>query len=459
MSVDLSLDQDGGLLKEILTPGLEGEDEMPRRGDTVLVHYVGTLADTGDKFDSSRDRGEKFRFNLGKGEVIKGWDLGVASMTRGEKAKFIIRSDYAYGENGSPPKIPPKATLIFEVELFDFFGEDISKNNDRSVVKRILEVGEGLDHPNEDSVVEVQLKGLCDGKVFDERESLTFTLGEGEESNIPAGVERAIEKMKKSEKCQVQFNETHGFTKASIAQGMPSQGAFKYDIWLKTFERAKESWQMDGEQKLEQAKLLKERGTQFFHGSKYDLAAKKYNKIVEFLEHEISLNGDSEEARRSLLQAARLNLAMCHLKKANWIEARNICDKVIEENQNLAKAFFRRGEAQFNLNDHELARKDFMRVLEIDPENKAAANKVALCNKAVKQQKQQEAKTYANMFEKFARIDEKKAADQRRREKPLEINEWSKSSATGNDPNKMKVSGDVEMDLDLNQAIQADQES
>jgi FKBP-type peptidyl-prolyl cis-trans isomerase len=75
------------------------------------VHYTGTLLD-GTKFDSSVDRDEPFSFSLGHGSVIKGWDIGVATMKKGEKALFTLRHDYAYGEKGSPPTIPPSATLV-----------------------------------------------------------------------------------------------------------------------------------------------------------------------------------------------------------------------------------------------------------------------------------------------------------------------------------------------------------
>jgi peptidylprolyl isomerase len=91
----------------------------------LLVHYTGTLLD-GTKFDSSRDRDEPFTFTLGAGEVIKGWDLGVATMKKGEKSILTINSDLAYGDNGSG-KIPPKATLKFEVELLDFHEKPKSK--------------------------------------------------------------------------------------------------------------------------------------------------------------------------------------------------------------------------------------------------------------------------------------------------------------------------------------------
>ena len=74
------------------------------------------------------------------------------------------------------------------------------------------------------------------------------------------------------------------------------------------------------------------------------------------LEHEISLKDGKEAERKALLQAGRLNLSMCCLKQSQWIEARNLCDKVLEENTEAAKAYFRRGEALFNLNDHHLGK-------------------------------------------------------------------------------------------------------
>ena len=112
MALDISPEQDGGVLKEILKVG-EG-DETPSSGCNVKVHYTGTLLD-GTKFDSSRDRNEPFEFELGQSRVIKGWEIGIATMKKGEIAVLTCAPDYAYGKTGSFSKIPPDSTLKFEV--------------------------------------------------------------------------------------------------------------------------------------------------------------------------------------------------------------------------------------------------------------------------------------------------------------------------------------------------------
>ncbi|KAG1855784.1 FK506-binding protein 1 [Suillus fuscotomentosus] len=103
-----------GVSIETIVPG-DGKT-FPKRGDTVTIHYVGTL-ENGTPFDSSRDRKEPFVTQIGVGKVIKGWDEGVPQLSLGQKANLIATSDYAYGARGFPPVIPPHSTLKFEVEL------------------------------------------------------------------------------------------------------------------------------------------------------------------------------------------------------------------------------------------------------------------------------------------------------------------------------------------------------
>ena len=93
-----------------------GDGKQAKAGDLVSVHYTGWLED-GTKFDSSKDRNQAFRFNLGAGMVIKGWDEGVAGMNIGGTRKLTIPSELGYGSRGAGRVIPPNATLIFEIEL------------------------------------------------------------------------------------------------------------------------------------------------------------------------------------------------------------------------------------------------------------------------------------------------------------------------------------------------------
>ena len=94
-----------------------GNGAIPKNGQTVIAHYVGTL-ENGTKFDSSRDRGNPFSFVLGMGKVIKGWDEGLSTMKVGGIRQLIIPPDLGYGSR-SAGAIPPNSTLIFEIELID----------------------------------------------------------------------------------------------------------------------------------------------------------------------------------------------------------------------------------------------------------------------------------------------------------------------------------------------------
>ena len=120
---------DGGVMKTILK---EGEGDLAPLGCTAKVHYRGTLTD-GTVFDTSRTRGQPFKFNVGRREVILGWDKGVATMKKGEICTLKCSPDYAYGSSNVGP-IPANSTLIFEVELLDILPAGQTDSSDMSTM-------------------------------------------------------------------------------------------------------------------------------------------------------------------------------------------------------------------------------------------------------------------------------------------------------------------------------------
>ncbi|KAF7699343.1 peptidyl-prolyl cis-trans isomerase FKBP4 [Silurus meridionalis] len=410
---DITPKKDGGVLKLVKREGTGAE--LPMTGDKVFVHYVGTLLD-GTQFDSSRDRGEKFSFELGKGQVIKAWDIGVATMRIGEICQLICKPEYAYGSAGSPPKIPPNATLVFQVELFDFHGEDITEDEDGGIVRRIITKGEGYSKPNEGASVEVHVEGTHEGRVFDERE-LKFEVGDGENLDLPLGVEKSLQAMEQGEESLFIIRPKYGFGNAGKPKfNIPPGATLQYKIKLTKFEKAKESWEMNTSEKLEQSTIVKEKGTQYFKDGKYKQAVVQYKRIVSWLEHESSLQEEDEEKAKALRLAAHLNLAMSYLKLQEPSLALENCDKALELDTNNEKALFRRGEALFVMKDFDRARGDFQRVVQLYPTNKAAKSQVLQCQKHIKEQHEKDKRLYANMFQKFAERDAKKEAGQVKKE-------------------------------------------
>lgn len=218
----------------------KGDGNKPQNGDKVVVHYTGRL--TNDSvFDSSVERGQPFSFKLGVGQVIKGWDEGVALLNVGDKATFTIPSNLAYGEKGAGGVIGPNETLLFDVELleiieapkpFNVDGKDtLSTSTGLKYIK--LNSTEGV-RAEANKSVKVHYSGyLEDGSMFDssvERgQPLEFPLGQG---RVIKGWDEGIALLKVGEKARLIIPHELGYGERGYPPIIPAKSKLIFDVEL-----------------------------------------------------------------------------------------------------------------------------------------------------------------------------------------------------------------------------------
>lgn len=198
------------------------------------------------------------------------------------------------------------------MEVIDWIGEDISPQKDGTIERYQITAGEGYSTPNDGAFVEgkknillsiifyadaifkililfnflVHYIGTYEGKQFEEK-TVSFNLGEGSDVGVVDGVEKALEKFKKGEKSRLIIHPKHAFGSAGKPEwNIPPNAKVEYTVELKTFEKAKESWSLDTAERIEQARLFKEKGTNYFKAGKFELAIKMYKKVITFMSSE-----------------------------------------------------------------------------------------------------------------------------------------------------------------------------
>jgi len=421
--------EDGGIKKKIITESKVPELGSPPNNSKVICHYTGTLPDGNDeKFDSSRDRDDPFTFKIGNGRVIKGWDEGIATMKKGERCILRCASPYAYGENGSPPKIPGGATLDFDVELIDWDDWNECDGADGKISKRVVIASEGGfdDEVQDDAVVTVSYRAYwtdSDGDhILVERKESSMTVGD--DDRFTEGFHTAIKSMKTGEKALFKILDDAVISVDDVfvdpeelktnefnnnKQVAPDGKQTFYEIHVHEMKKSKEKWNAENEEKIEEGFKYKEAGNVLFKGQRFKGAISKYEKALEWIDSDFS-DDELSKKKQELTISANNNMALIFMKMKDWSAATEHATKALEVEPNNLKALMRRAQSRLQNGFLEEAKEDLKRAQLLDKENVAIKKMLKICTARHKAYVQKQQKLYANMFGGKKKKNKKKKA-------------------------------------------------
>jgi len=264
--------------------------------------------------------------------------------------------------------------------------------------KQILECGEGLYTPNDRSLVSISYLQYTKNQTSQNDSVLKITIGDGG-TFVDEVIEHCVCSMKKNEKCKIKIHSNY-LQKYCANDEHSCDSDLVCVIQLLSFIRAADVWKLGLQERLEIATHYKTIGTDLFQQYKVVAAARKYSKALQYI---IPLQYDGKSGQRQdvwLLKAACMsNLAACHLKLEQFEDVCKVCGKVLSCDSDNVKCLYRRGVAYSKLNDYELARKDFTRAKELEPNNKAIVEQLRQLDTKEKEVDKKYAKALKGMFQ------------------------------------------------------------
>ncbi|KAL5540767.1 hypothetical protein UlMin_044090 [Ulmus minor] len=280
-------------------------------------------------------------FTVREGYFCPTLSKAVKTMKKGHKVPLTVTPQFGFGEKGKPATgskgpVPPNKNLEITLELVSW--KIISEvTDDRKVIKKIVKEGEGYEHPNEGPIVKLKLTGkLQDGTMF-----LKKGYNEGEE----------LFEFKIDEVSLLSIAPEYAFGSFESRQELavvPANSTIYYDVELVSFEKEKESWDLNTEEKIVAAGRKKKKGNVLFKVGKYARASKRYDKTVKFIEYDTSFSEVEKKQAKALKVACNLNNVACKLKLENYKQAENLCTKVLLEAQGKnVKALYRRAQLEY----------------------------------------------------------------------------------------------------------------
>ncbi|XP_065623406.1 peptidyl-prolyl cis-trans isomerase PASTICCINO1 [Quercus suber] len=395
---------DLGVVKKVINEGQGWES--PREPYEVKAWIS---AKTGDgKLILSHMEGEPYFFTFGKSEVPKGLEMGIGTMTRGEKAIVYVTSQYL---TQSPliPVIESFEEVHFEVELVHFI-QVRDMLGDGRLIKRRIRDGKGdfpMDCPLHDSLLRVHYKGMLldgerrvfyDTRVDNNDQPLEFSSGEG---LVPEGFEMCVRLMLPGEIALVTCPPDYAYDKFPRPANVPEGAHVQWEIELLGFEMPKDWTGLNFKSIMDDAEKIRLTGNRLFKEGKFELAKAKYEKVLREFNHVNPQDDDEGKEFVNARNLLHLNVAACQLKLGECRKSIETCNKVLDANHAHVKALYRRGMAYMAAGDFEEARADFKMMMKVDKLSEADATAALLKLKQKEQEVEKKArKQFKGLFDK-----------------------------------------------------------
>jgi len=319
-------------------------------------------------------------------------------MKRGEKCKVVLDSNYAYGERGSPPTIPPGATLVFEIELLEFDNEvDISQGKTGTLMKLETKAATGFVNPEFDAQVTVEYSVSLEGasEALVPKTQLSFTIGE---EDLPQGIQYCISTLRVGSAARFTVKPMHAYgLEGNEVMKIPPGTTTVWDIELLSVTNLPDPSDLSAQEKLAIANQKKTDGNTLFSQGKYARAIQKYDLAISYTKFIPGV--DDAEAADDLATICKLNSAQCLLKMHNYTDAEKRCTDVLKNDPNNIKALYKRALAHHALKDLQSAAEDLKHLISIDSTQKDAVRELAKVNVLIKAQEDKDRAVFAKMFQ------------------------------------------------------------
>ncbi|KAL6987695.1 G1/S-specific cyclin pas1 [Sarracenia purpurea var. burkii] len=395
--------EDLGVVKKVIDEGQGWES--PREPYEVKA-WISAKAGDG-KLILSYTRGEPFCFTFGKSEVPKGLEMGIGTMSRGEKAVIYIANQYL---TESPfMMVGDIEEVHFEVELVHFI-QVRDMLGDGRLIKRRIHDGTGefpMDCPLHDSLLRVHYKGMLlneektvfyDTKIDNDGQPLEFSSGEG---LVPEGLEMCVRLMLPGERALVTCPPDYAYDKFPRPANVPEGAHVQWEIELLGFEMPKDWTGFNFREIMESVEKIKGTGNRLFKEGKFELAKAKYEKVLREFNHVNPQDDEEGKEFSNTRNLLHLNVAACLLKMGECRKSIEACDKVLDANPVHVKALYRRGMAFMSAGEFEEARNDFNKMMSIDKSSEPNARAALLKLKQKEQEVERKArKQFKGLFDK-----------------------------------------------------------